>query len=106
MFCTRCGLQLEEKDRYCFECGAATGRGPSPLAPKRLMRSRTGTKLAGVCAGLAEYLDADPVIIRVIWVILTLGLPPAGVLGYIAAWMIMPREAIPVAQSPVSITQY
>lgn len=58
------------------------------------MRTVTGNKLAGVCSGLASYLDADPIMIRLLWVVLTLGLPPAGILGYIIAWIIIPKEPL------------
>jgi phage shock protein PspC (stress-responsive transcriptional regulator) len=60
------------------------------------MRSVTDKKIAGVCAGLAKYTAMDPAIVRILWLLLTFGLPPAGVLGYIAAWIIMPVEPVPV----------
>jgi phage shock protein C len=73
---------------------------------RRLVRSVTGKKIAGVCAGLAEYLDADPVMMRLIWVMITLGLPPAGIIGYIVAWIVIPKaSAVPVVMSPAPVTQ-
>ena len=39
---------------------------------KRLYRIEEGSKIFGVCGGLAEYFDVDPTLIRVIWVILSL----------------------------------
>ena len=50
---------------------------------KRLYRSKTDRKIAGVCAGLAEYFGIDPVIVRVIAVLLLLpgGLP--GLIPYV-----------------------
>jgi phage shock protein PspC (stress-responsive transcriptional regulator) len=99
MFCTRCGKELEDRDRFCFECGTATSKGPSPVQ-RRLMRTSAGKKIAGVCSGIAEYLDADPTMVRVIWLILTFALPPAGIIGYIAAWIVMPRESDVVALAP------
>ena len=50
-----------------------------------------GKKIAGVCSGMAEYLNADPVMVRLVWVIITLGLPPAGIIGYIVAWIVIPK---------------
>lgn len=109
MFCTRCGVQLEERDRFCRDCGTATGRGPSPAVPRPLTRSVRNKRIAGVCGGLAEHMDTDAVFIRLLWVVLSLGLPPAGILGYIIAWIIIPREqpvvfAYPSAP-PVGATQ-
>ena len=102
MFCTRCGVQLEERDHFCYECGTATGRGPSPVVLKQLTRSITNKRIAGVCGGLAEHIDADPVIVRLLWVVLSLGLPPAGILGYIIAWIIIPKAEPAVFAYPPS----
>lgn len=108
MFCTRCGVELNDSHRFCHECGTPTGRGAAPIARKPLMRSITNKKIAGVCGGLAEHIEADPVIMRLIWVVLTLGLPPAGIIGYIIAWVIIPKPepamyapAPPVTMTPV-----
>lgn len=59
---------------------------------KRLYRSRTNKMIAGVCGGLAEYFDIDPVIIRILFFILLLpgGLP--GLLPYIILWIVVPKE--------------
>ena len=97
MFCTKCGVQLDELAYYCSQCGTATGRGVPPLPRRVLVRTWADKKIAGVCSGFAAYLDIDPVVMRVIWLVLTLALPPAGILGYIAAWIVMPKEEIPLA---------
>jgi len=60
---------------------------------KRLYRSRESKILAGVCAGLGDYFNIDPVIIRLLWVILTIA-GGAGVLIYIIAWIIIPEEPV------------
>lgn len=58
---------------------------------KKLYRSRTDKKIAGVCGGLAEYFNIDPVIVRIGFVILLLpgGFP--GLLPYIILWLIVPE---------------
>ena len=58
---------------------------------KKLYKSHTNKKLDGVCAGIAEYLDVDPTLIRLGWVAFTL-LGGAGLLAYIIAAIIMPRK--------------
>jgi phage shock protein C len=57
---------------------------------KRLYRSTTDRKLAGVCGGIAEYLEVDPTFVRLIaaFVILIGG---AGFFGYLIAWVIIPE---------------
>ena len=59
---------------------------------KKLTKS-SDRKLCGVCAGIAEYLNIDPTIIRVIWVIYTL-LVGAGLFAYIICALIMPDKEI------------
>ncbi len=59
---------------------------------KRLYRSRNDKILGGVCAGIAEYLEIDPVVVRLIWVIATLFSMGLGILVYIIAWIIIPEE--------------
>ncbi len=64
---------------------------------KRLYRSSTEARLAGVCGGLGQYLSFDPVIVRLLWVAITCltGVVP-GVLAYLGAWVIVPLEPQPV----------
>ena len=58
---------------------------------KRLYRSRNNKIIAGVCGGIAEYFGIDPIIVRIIAVILLLpgGLP--GFLPYVILWLIVPK---------------
>lgn len=58
---------------------------------KRLYKSRSEKKLAGVCGGIAEYFDTDPTLIRLAWVIFSLA-GGCGILAYIIAAIIMPNE--------------
>jgi len=60
-------------------------------ATKRLERSRSDRKLAGVCGGLARYFDIHPAVYRVGFVVLTL-LGGAGILIYLAAALVIPDE--------------
>jgi phage shock protein C len=66
----------------------------------RLSRSATEVMVAGVCGGLAEYFNIDPVIVRLIFVLVTLtsglGLPV-----YILLWIIMPKGATPQGQHSI-----
>ncbi len=58
---------------------------------KRLYKSTTDKKLCGVCAGIAEYFELDPTIIRLAWVVFTL-LGGSGIIAYIIAAIVMPVE--------------
>lgn len=57
---------------------------------KKLTKSRNDRKLCGVCGGLAEYLNLDPTIVRLIWVLLVLA-AGTGILAYLIAALIMPE---------------
>jgi phage shock protein PspC (stress-responsive transcriptional regulator) len=46
--------------------------------------------VAGVCAGLAEYFDIDPTVIRVIWVLSVFA--GIGIIAYIVCWLVMPEK--------------
>ena len=59
---------------------------------KRLTKS-PDKKLAGVCAGIAEYLQIDPTVVRALWVILTLA-GGSGILAYIVMAFIMPDPPV------------
>jgi phage shock protein PspC (stress-responsive transcriptional regulator) len=59
---------------------------------KRLYRSKTRRMLGGICGGLGDYLDVDPVVIRLVWVVLTLFTWGIGLLAYGIAWIIVPEE--------------
>jgi phage shock protein C len=69
---------------------------------RRLMKSRTDRMIDGVCGGVAAYFSIDPTLVRVAWVLLTL-MGGSGIILYIVAMIIMPKEAAPVAapQAPV-----
>ncbi|PKK84436.1 MAG: hypothetical protein CVT49_03685 [candidate division Zixibacteria bacterium HGW-Zixibacteria-1] len=62
---------------------------------KKLYRSTADSKIAGVCGGLGEYFNIDPTIIRIIAIILVFA-DGAGLLGYIIAWIVMPKRPLGV----------
>lgn len=77
---------------------AEEGSEPIVQGVKRLERSSTDIKLAGVCGGIASFFGVDPSAVRVLWVLLTLcTLLIGGLLIYLTAWIIMPLAATPVA---------
>lgn len=110
MYCTQCGAHLDDSARYCISCGKPTGAESStrngeagsassnPAAasatasPKRLRRILAGKKIAGVCAGFAEYFDTDITLMRVIWVALLLIPPHIGLIAYIVSWAVLPKS--------------
>ncbi|GEM_PF-107695 len=112
MNCANCQKEIQPNSMFCYYCGSrqqGAGRaaaGPAPFSARYgrgLNRSRTNRVIGGVCGGFAEYLDADPVLVRVVWLVVTFftGMLP-GALAYLVSWMVM-REtptAAPQAAGP------
>ncbi len=73
---------------------------------KRLFRSRSEARLAGVCGGLGAFFNIDPVFVRLIWVAATLltGLVP-GLLAYAVAWIIVPPEPAPAPSRQAQVVE-
>src|SRR5262245_20410294 len=89
MNCARCGKDADHDSAFCRHCGAAF---ESSKATRRLLRLPSQGRIAGVCAGLADYLGTDVTFVRLLWVILSIvpGALVGGVIAYIAAWMLIP----------------
>lgn len=91
MYCPRCGRSYGEAVNFCSACGASMF--PNPMAGKKLQLSRKDCKIAGVCGGFAEYLEVDPTLVRVVWLMTALFIG-WGFLAYFIAWIVMPNEPI------------
>jgi phage shock protein PspC (stress-responsive transcriptional regulator) len=59
---------------------------------RRLYRSRTDTIVGGVAAGLADYVNADPALVRIAWAILVVITGGAALVAYVVAWIVVPEE--------------
>ena len=73
-------------------------------SPKRLYRNSSAGRIAGVCAGIAEYFDADVTLVRLAWVVLSIvpGTIVGGLVAYIAAWAIMADSSSPASAEAVT----
>lgn len=60
--------------------------------PKRLYRSKTDRKLCGVCAGVANYLNLDPTVIRLITILIGVCTAGTMLLAYIIMALVIPEE--------------
>ena len=59
---------------------------------KRLYRApEKDSMIAGVCAGIANYFNIDPTLVRLAWVLFVFGYG-TGILAYLIAWIIIPRK--------------
>jgi phage shock protein C len=87
--CLKCQREIEAESSYCRFCGAAVRNADTS---RRFVRLPDEGKVAGVCAGLAAYFEADVTLVRLVWVTLSIipGVFIGGIVAYIAAWLLTP----------------
>lgn len=109
MTCPSCSKDIAIGSKYCYNCGAkqpepgSPGLSPATGAPRKLMRSSTDKKLGGVCAGLADYFDMDPTVIRLLWLLFVI-CGGTGVLVYLVLWIVLPLAPGGVIPTSASVT--
>ncbi len=90
----RVATHEERVEHFAEEMGRLGERASGAVRAgrvKRLYRSGRDKILGGVCGGIAEYFRVDPTLVRLLWVLFSLA-GGAGVLFYIIAWIIIPRN--------------
>lgn len=109
MICPHCQREIADYSNFCYFCGVSQRVAAAPPGPrKHMMRSSTNSKIAGVCGGIAEYMDADPTVVRLIWALLTLFTGIFfGLVAYLIAWLVMPLAPsyIPAPAAPQNAAQ-
>jgi phage shock protein PspC (stress-responsive transcriptional regulator) len=96
MVCTNCQKDIAAGSKFCYNCGAKQPEAAPPSVPpgymprKRLVRSTNDRKIAGICAGVADYFDMDPTLVRALWLLATL-VPGPNIIAYIIMWIVVPE---------------
>ena len=96
MYCNYCGKVIPDDANLCAYCGK---RVEGVVARERLVRPRQDRKVAGVCAGFAEYFDLDVALIRIVWVLCVV-CGGVGALAYVVCWIVIPEEPLMLAAPP------
>ena len=90
MYCNYCGKVIQDDANICAYCGVRVG---GVIARKRLVRPRVGRAIAGVGAGLAQYLDIHFNLGRRGWFLVGIN-TGRGLLSYPIAWIVIPEEPL------------
>ena len=107
-FCSNCGNQTNENDEFCSACGSKVSRSSPKMnyapnqqykqaqsqqysEPKKLYRSRHDRWIFGVSGGLGRYFDIDPIVFRLIFIVLLFGYG-SGFLLYILMTLLIPEN--------------
>jgi phage shock protein C len=87
-----------EHEQVEFDLNAGSGEATpyEPDEPRRLRRSAHDRMVSGVAGGIAEYIDIDPVFVRIAFVLGTIFGAGLGLLIYVVAWIVMPGGGAPV----------
>ena len=91
MYCTQCGVELREGDRFCSQCGERTAVGAVAAPVRALALDKRNKKISGVCAGFARYFEVDVTLVRVLWLAIAIS-TGVGFIAYLVAWLLMPNE--------------
>lgn len=105
MTCANCQREIAAASNFCYYCGArqdfVAAPPRPPMAQRYLMRSATDKRVAGVCAGFADYFGLDTALVRILWVLLTFFTAVfPGVIIYLVAWLVMPVAPYPLPAAP------
>src|SRR5687768_2022241 len=71
------------------------------MATRKLVRSTTDRKIAGIAGGMAQYFNIDPTVMRILWLLVAL---PGGlsIVVYFVLWLVIPEESAVESQEGAS----
>jgi phage shock protein C len=86
--CPNCAIEYNNK-LYCPSCFSSSNKRTG----KRVIRDIKKAYLGGVCAGIANYFEIDPIIMRIIWLICCFTpLSAVAIFLYLFLWLFLPKE--------------
>jgi len=105
MTCANCQKDIAAGSKFCYNCGAKQPEPAASVPPppytyqqKRFVRSTNDRKIAGVCAGVADYFDLDTTLVRVLWALATF-IPGPNIIAYLVIWLVAQEGPTGVART-------
>ena len=89
--CPYCAEEIQEKAVRCKHC--QSNLAPHGWLSKRLYRSEQDRRLAGIAGGMASYVNCDPTLVRIAWVVAVLLSSGLAILAYLVLIFIIPNES-------------
>lgn len=98
MYCPECGHPFPPAANFCPNCGTAANPDMFPAATLHsLFRPRSHRMIAGICAAFAVRYRWDLAATRIVAVLLAIFLFPATEIAYLAGWLLIPEQPLPLA---------
>lgn len=101
MICQNCQKEIAPSSNFCYLCGTKQVPSYQAVPRRRLERSSTDKKIAGVCAGIANFFDLDVTLVRFLWLVAVV-FGGTGLLAYLIAWIVIPLAPKPEAIATTS----
>ena len=93
VYCSKCGKKNSNDARYCKKCGNSFKKDDTKAVEhKRLYRSGDDKLIGGVCGGIAEYFDIEPIFVRIVFLIALIFSFGFIIILYILFWIFIQKN--------------
>jgi phage shock protein PspC (stress-responsive transcriptional regulator) len=92
-YCSKCGKKNTDDAKYCKTCGSSIKKNDLKVGEnKRLYRSGDDKIIGGVCGGIADYFDIEPIFVRILFIIGLIASFGFFIIAYILFWIFIQKN--------------